>query len=412
MTVLHAGGKFDHSSYKVSRRSPRRRRQRRQRRLRVAQARDQARGPRLVPGVPARRAGGAARGHRRHRQDRHEDHLQARPRRSSRSPSSATTSSRAACASSSFLNAGLRHHAHRRARRRAQGDLRVQGRHPRVRRAPEQDEGAGPRQGRHDHRGARRPRAAPRRSSSRSRCSGTRPTPSRSSATRTTSTTRTAARTSPGFRAALTSVFNNYGTAQNLFKEVKNGLTGEDMREGLTGVISVKHPDPSLRLADEDQARLERGEGHRRDRRRATSSAQFFEENPQTARKIIEKAILAAKAREAARKAREVVRKGALDYTTLSGKLADCQTQDPGEERDLHRRGRERRRLREAGARPAVSGDPAAQGKDPERRARAPRQDARRRAEIGTLITALGCGIGSEQAELRHRRSSATTRSS
>ena len=71
------------------------------------------------------------------------------------------------------------------------------------------------------------------------------------SATRTTSTTRTAARTSPGFRAALTRVFNTYGTAQNLFKEVKNGLSGEDIREGLTARHQRQAPRPVVRLADE-----------------------------------------------------------------------------------------------------------------------------------------------------------------
>ncbi len=130
-----------------------------------------------------------------------------------------------------------------------------------------------------------------------------------------------------GFRAALTRVFNAYGNAQNLFKEVKSGLTGEDVREGLTSVVSVKMGDPSFDsqtksklVSSEVKGIVETVIGEK--------LGQFFEENPGTARKIIEKSILAAKAREAARKAREVVRKGALDYTTLSGKLADCQSRD------------------------------------------------------------------------------------
>src|SRR5580698_9689920 len=132
-----------------------------------------------------------------------------------------------------------------------------------------------------------------------------------------------------GLRAALTKVFNSYGTSQNLFKDVKNGLQGEDIREGLTAVISIKHPDPSF--DSQTKSKLVSSEV-----KTIVESAvydklgQFFEENPATARKVIDKAIIAAKAREAARKAREVVRKGQLDYSTLSGKLADCQTRDPG----------------------------------------------------------------------------------
>ena len=70
-----------------------------------------------------------------------------------------------------------------------------------------------------------------------------------------------------GLRTALTKTLNTYGQDQNLFKDVKNGLTGDDTREGLTCVIHVKHPDASLRLADEEQARLQRGQGHRGDGR-------------------------------------------------------------------------------------------------------------------------------------------------
>jgi DNA gyrase subunit B len=133
-----------------------------------------------------------------------------------------------------------------------------------------------------------------------------------------------------GLKSALTRTLNAYGQAHNMFRDVKSGLSGEDAREGLVCVVHVKHPDPSFdsqtksKLVSSDVKGIVET---------AVSEhlGQFLEEHPAVAKQILEKTILAAKAREAARKAREVVRKGVMDITSLSGKLADCQSKDPSE---------------------------------------------------------------------------------
>jgi DNA gyrase subunit B len=132
-----------------------------------------------------------------------------------------------------------------------------------------------------------------------------------------------------GFRSALTRTLNEYGTKSGLLKETDPKLTGEDVREGLTAVVSVKLPDPQF----EGQTKGKLGTA---EAERAVATALrdhlivHFEENPSEARKIIEKGLVASRAREAARKARDlVVRKGALDGLTLPGKLADCSERDP-----------------------------------------------------------------------------------
>lgn len=132
-----------------------------------------------------------------------------------------------------------------------------------------------------------------------------------------------------GLKGALTRTFNTYASQNNLLKEMKQPLQGEDVREGLTTVISVKHPSPSY--SSQTKEKLVSGEVKGIVENLVNERlAKFFEENPQIAKKIIEKALVAAKAREAARKAREAIRKGP-DIATLSGKLADCQSKDPAE---------------------------------------------------------------------------------
>ena len=132
-----------------------------------------------------------------------------------------------------------------------------------------------------------------------------------------------------GFRLALTRGINNYAKAKGLMKKDDDNLTGDDVREGLTSIISVKHPDPQY----EGQTKTKLGNAEVRriaSNIISTELDKFLLENPDTAKIVVEKALLASRARMAAKRAREMTRrKSALEVSSLPGKLADCTSKDP-----------------------------------------------------------------------------------
>ncbi len=206
-----------------------------------------------------------------------------------------------------------------------------------------------------------------------------------------------------GFKSALTRVFKTYANANDLLRNVKIDLTGEDIREGITAVISVKVPDPQF----EGQTKSKLGNTEVEGIVQSFVGSrlkELLEENPSVSKRIIQKAIDAARAREAARSAREVIRrKSVLDSASMPGKLADCAERDPSKTELFLVEG-------------DSAGGTAKQGRDRENQAVLPLKgkginvDKTRldkilkNAQVIDIVTALGTGIGAEEFSLEKLR--------
>ncbi|MBP2028567.1 DNA gyrase subunit B [Acetoanaerobium pronyense] len=208
-----------------------------------------------------------------------------------------------------------------------------------------------------------------------------------------------------GFKAALTRVVNDYAKKANFIKAKEDNLTGEDIREGLTAVVSVKLPDPQY----EGQTKTKLGNPPVRSAVESIAVENigaFLEENPQSARIIVDKSLRSQRAREAAKKARELTRrKSVLESTSLPGKLADCAEKDPAKSEVYIVEG-------------DSAGGSAKQGRDRNSQAILPLRGKILNVEksrldrilgseeIKNMITAFGCGIGNEfdQERLRYHK--------